>query len=121
MYIEDKNNPFHITIAEGDFGLILPIELTPEEGELITEDTNFQINIFKKINTEPLVSKVYSNIENDTIEFELTENESLLLKRGEYVYDLDWYQNGVFMCNILPKQKFSVIEKGKKVGGANES
>lgn len=121
MFIEDNKNPLRIIMTEGDFGLILSIEITPEEGELITQDTNFQINIFKEINEEPLISKTYSNIENNIIPFELTEEESLLLPVGKYIYDLDWYENGAFMCNIIAKEKYTVIEKGKKVGVESES
>ena len=30
---------------------------------------------------------------------------------GGYVYCLDWYQNGNFMCNIIPSAQFKVVDK----------
>lgn len=118
MFIENENYPLRITMTEGDFGITLPIELETEDEETITSDDSFVLNIFKEINSEPLVSKTYSNIQNNTIEFSLTEEESLLLPVGCYYYDLDWYQNNSFMCNLVPKESFRVVEKA---GAVNES
>lgn len=118
MFIENEAYPLRITMTEGDFGITLPIELITEDEETITNDDEFVIKIFKKINTEPLITKTYSNIENDTIEFSMTEQESLLLSVGDYYYDLDWYQNGIFMCNLVRAEGFVVEEKA---GVVNES
>ena len=118
MFIENEAYPLRITMTEGDFGITLPIELITEDEKIITSADEFVIKIFKKINTEPLVTKTYSNVENETIEFNLTEEESSLLPVGDYCYDLDWYQNGVFMCNLVRAETFVVEEKA---GVVNES
>ena len=118
MFIENESNPLRITMTEGDFGITLPIELIIEDKETISNYDNFVLNIYKTINSEPIVSKTYTDIQDNTIEFSLTEQESLLLPVGKYYYDLDWYQNEVFMCNLVAKENFSVIEKA---GVVNES
>lgn len=112
------NNPLGIEMVEGDFGLVLPIIIESDSGTIFGSEDEFTIKIFKSINTEPIINKTYSNITNNTIDFELTESESLLLPVGIYYYDLDWYENGVFMCNILAKENYVVLEKA---GIVNES
>jgi hypothetical protein len=119
MFIENEAYPLRITMTEGDFGITLPIEIETKKGETITENTDFIIKIFKKINTEPLISKTYSDIENNTIEFSLTQEESSRLPTGDYCYDLDWYQNGVFMCNLVRAEEFVVEEKAGGVNGSS--
>lgn len=98
-----------IKMTEGDFGIVLPIEIETET-ELIASDS-FSIKIFKDINTEPLITKTYSDIKNNTIDFKLTEEDSLKLKVGSYKYDLDWYQEGNFLQNIIAKANFKILEK----------
>lgn len=98
-----------ISMTEGDFGLILPIELEMDD-EIVAEDT-FSIKIFKKINEAPIVEKTYNNIAEKIINFQLTKEESELLKVGLYYYDIDWYQENSFLNNIIAKEKFRVIEK----------
>jgi hypothetical protein len=41
----------------------------------------------------------------------LTEEESALFPVGVYCYRLDWYQEGTFMCNIIPDAVFKVVDK----------
>lgn len=103
-----------ITMTEGDFGVALPIIISAEQ-ELTASD-KFSIKIYKDINTDPLISKEYSNLKDNTIEFKLTKEESLRLSPGKYLYDIDWYQDNSFLDNIVRKEKFIVIEKAEKVG-----
>ena len=98
-----------ISMTERDFGIVLPIEL--ELNSEITSKDNFSIKIFKKINEEPIIEKTYSNIIENTINFQLTEEESKLLEVGSYYYDIDWYQENSFLNNIIAKAKFKVSEK----------
>ena len=120
MFIENENYPLRITMIEGDFGIVLPIQLEVEDDETITDDDCFVVKIFKEINTEPLLIKNYSNIQNNTIEFNLTKEESSLLNVDEYYYDLDWYQNNTFLCNVIAKQTFIVKEKAGAVNESND-
>ena len=115
MFIEDEVNPLAIKFVEGDWGIILPINLKTEDGETITNSDNFVIKIFEKINEEPLIEKTFSNIQNNTIEFQLTEIDTEKLPVGNYFYDLDWYQDNNFLCNLIAKEKLVVIEKAGNV------
>ena len=113
-------NDLKINMTEGDYGIVLPITLITDE-ETITSDDSFVIKIFEEINGEPLVTKNYTDIQDNTIEFSLTEEETILLPVGSYYYDLDWYQNDVFMNNLIAKEYYEVVEKAAKVGGNNGS
>ena len=100
-----------IEMVEGDFGIVLPIKI---ENEKLNSDDKFRINIFKDSNETPIVTKEYSNTENNTIEFMLTKEESALLEVGNYVYNLDWFQEDNFLGNVLAKKKFKVKDKAGK-------
>lgn len=106
----------NISMIEGDYGITLPIKLvSPQE---MTSSDKFSFKIFKKKNTEPLISKEYENIADNTINFSLTEEESKLLSRGRYYYDLDWYQNSSFLGNLVAESYFDVKDKA---GAINEN
>lgn len=107
-----------LEMVEGDFGLILPIELETESQETISEIDSFSIKIFKETNSNPIVEKTYNNIQNQTIEFELTQQESSSLPVGTYYYDLDWFQGQNFLGNIVANAIFQVKEKA---GVVNEN
>lgn len=107
MFIEYDDDTT-IGMIEGDFGIVLPMEI---EGIEITAEDQFSIKIFKNINEEPIIPKTYSNISDNTINFELTKEESQLLKKGCYYYDLDWYQGNKFLGNLISNARFKVLEK----------
>ncbi len=116
LTISDRN-PLEIEMVEGDYGITLPIIIETED--TLSASDRFVLKIFKKINGDPLISKDYSNIQNNTINFELTETESLSLPVGRYFYDLDWYQNDVFMCNLVAHESYVVNEKAGAVNEGN--
>lgn len=103
-----------ITMIEGDFGIVLPITISAEQE--LTPSDKFSINIYKDLDGEALVSKEYSNLTDNTIEFKLTLEESLKLPVGNYIYDIDWYQDESFLANIVCRKKFIVLNKAGKVG-----
>ena len=106
-----NSNTFTIEMVEGDWGEVLPIELLNET----TEDDKFIINIFKNISSsEPLITKSFENIQNNTINFKLTEDESKLLKVGVYFYNIDWYQDDNFYTNIIASKTLKVKNKAGK-------
>ena len=107
MFI-DYDDDTTIGITEGDFGITLPIEI---EGIEISSNEQFDIKIFEKVNEPPILTKTFSNISNNTIEFKLTKEESELLKVGSYYYDIDWYEGENFLSNITAKAKFKVLDK----------
>lgn len=111
-----KTKGHKIEMTEGDFGIVLPFELILKEGETIDSGDVFKINIYKEINADPIVAKEYTNIQNNTIDFVLSENDTELLEVGSYYYDLDWYSGETLLNNIIPEEDFEVIEKAGKVG-----
>ena len=66
---------------------------------------------------QPLVDGGYvearyiDGIIENTVNLELTEQDTALLPVGAYVYSLDWYQSGNFMCNIIPYASLRVVDK----------
>ena len=108
MWVVNAPNDPNIKMAEGDFGIILPIKV---KGLNFSAADSIDIVIKSKFNGEDLIHKTYNNIENDTVPFELTEAESALLPIGQYVYRIDWYQNGNFMCNIIVQGTLKVVDK----------
>ena len=98
--------PNDISMARGDYGVQLPINM---DGFTFAQNDSVRIKI-KDRNTVVL-AKDFTNITNSTVNLELTRAESELLSVGEYKYSLDWYQNGHFMCNIIPFAVFKVEDK----------
>ena len=99
----------NLTMAEGDWGIALRTNLT---GMTFTENDQVKLVIKTAVNAEPpLIEKTYSDITGNAIDIELTQAESALLPVGSYVYRLDWFQNGVFMCNLIDKAKLKVVDK----------
>lgn len=103
MWIVNGND---LSMAEDDFGVILPITVN---GATFSNNDVLRITIGNNAQTA-IVTKTYTP-SNNTINFELTEAEAELLPIGTYLYSLDWYQNGVFMCNIIPRAIFRVVDK----------
>lgn len=118
MFTISKKSPYGIEMVEGDYGITLPITIEPENDEQFSTEDTFAIKIYKKINDEPIINAEYTEIENNTIPFELTQQDSALLPVGMYYYDLDWFQDGNFMCNIIARESFTVLEKA---GAISES
>lgn len=95
-------------MVEKDYGLALPVVI---EGTTLGENDTIKITVKKRIDGDVIIEKDYSNIQDNQLGFVLTEAESDLLPVGTYVYRLDWYQNGSFMCNIIPTGQFRVVNK----------
>ena len=95
-----------LSMAEGDWGVELPVTVSGA-----TFAANDSLKIVIKNGETTLVEKEYTNITQNTVKLELTEAESALLAIGVYVYRLDWYQDGAFMCNIIPVSTFKVVDK----------
>lgn len=102
-----------IEMTEGDFGLVLPIKIGGIE---LTESDEFSLKIFKEKDAEPVLTKTFKNIVNNTLELQFTQEESKKLEIGDYYYDLDWFQDDTFLSNILAGKKFVVKDKAGKVG-----
>lgn len=97
-----------ITMTAGDFGIELPIEVS---GTTLGASDTLAFTL-KKADTEtPVLTKTFTDIQDNTITLELTEEESASLQEGFYAYSLDWFQNGVFMCNLVTAALFMVVGK----------
>lgn len=97
-----------IKMTEGDYGIKLPITIS---GTTLTENDVIKFTLKDKLNGSVIIENDYSNIVQNTVNLELTAAESALLPVGDYVYSLDWYQGGTFMCNIIAIGKYKVVEK----------
>ena len=99
-----------IEMVEGDWGEELPLEIETESD--ITSSDKFIIEIFKDIRSrEPIITKNYENIQENTINFRLTQEESEKLKVGTYFYNIDWYKENSFLSNIVKSKMFKVTDK----------
>lgn len=99
MWSVDENE---ITMCEGDYGIDLPISI---EGAELSVGDSLMITIKDVINGTEYLQKSFTD------SLSLTAAESAQLPVGKYVYALDWYRNSTFLCNIIPKSKFTVVDK----------
>ncbi len=97
-----------LKMTEGDWGIKLPVTIS---GTTFTENDDLLFTLKDGMNGNTILTKTFSNISQNTVQLELTEAESELLTVGSYVYSLDWYQDGAFMCNIIPNALFRVVDK----------
>lgn len=99
-------NGITLNMTESDWGVKLPVTVT---GVTFTANDSVRIKIQRGETT--IIEKEYTNITQNTFDLEFTEAESALLSVGSYLYSLDWYQHGAFMCNIIPRGLFVVGDK----------
>ena len=97
-----------LSMTEGDFGIILPVTIN---GAMLEADDSIRLTIKDTQNGDAIITKEFTAIVDNTFDFEISETETALLKVGVYFYSLDWFQNGNFMCNIIPCAKFKVVDK----------
>lgn len=96
----------NISMARGDFGIELPIVVS---GATFGENDELRVKITR--NGETVLAKAFGNIQQNTVNLVLTEAETGLLPVGAYRFSLDWYQDGVFMCNVIESAGFRVVAK----------
>ncbi len=92
-------------MCEGDWGVELPIPLIG-----VTLTANDAIRFTLKIGEET-ITKDFTNISQNTFYLEFTEEEAAAIPVGVYQYSLDWYQNGAFLCNLIPSAVLRVVDK----------
>lgn len=103
-----KSKDIEISMAEGDYGIKLPITI---HDVVFSSSDSIKITIKTRLNGEDILEKTFDDIQDNTIQLEFTKQESDKLPVGVYVYRLDWYQNGVFMCNVVLCSPFKVVDK----------
>lgn len=101
-------NRHDLTMAEGDYGLALPVRVT---GATFAGGDSIRFTFSATLNGTPILIKEFTNIEDNTVLLEFTQEESELFRVGVFYYALDWYKDGVFMCNIIPQALFKVVDK----------
>ena len=97
-----------IDMTAGDFGIELPIAIS---GVTLGANDSILFELKKEYNKRTVFTEEFTNIVNNTVNLVLTEEDSEDLPVGDYVYNLDWYQDGEFMCNIVNGEKFRVVAK----------
>ena len=97
-----------LQMTEGDYGVDLPIVI--KGPEFSSSDTiNFVVKT--SVNGTQKLSKTFTNITDNIVNVRLSSSDASSLPVGTYVYTLDWYRSGSFMCNIIPYAIFKVVEK----------
>lgn len=99
MWSVDEND---ITMCEGDYGIELPMTI---EGAELEENDYLKIIIKDTMNGTQKLNIDFTDA------LSLTADQSSQVPVGKYVYSLDWYHNSAFLCNIIPKAKFTVVDK----------
>lgn len=97
----------NISMAEGDFGISLPARVI---GATVSTSDSIKFTFKTHMNGTTILEKDCVPADN-AVTLVFSEAESGLFTVGNYVYKADWYQNGVFMCNIVPCGLFKVVDK----------
>ena len=105
MWYVNGNN---LQMAEGDFGIRLPVTINGTE---IGAEDSLKFTFKAKKNGTVLLEKIYGNVVDNTVELEFTEEQSNRFGVGTYVYSLDWYRDGSFLCNIIENAFLKVGDK----------
>lgn len=103
-----KVNWLNISMVENDFGIELPMTIN---GVTFGAQDSVKLTIKDANNGNTVLEKTFSDISDNTIGIVLTSAESELFTVGSYVYCLDWYQDNVFLCNIIESATFTVVDK----------
>ena len=96
----------NMSMVHGDYGVGLDIDL---KGRTIVSTDSAKITI--KQNGTAVVTKTFTNIQDNKITLQLTSSDAEALTPGLYLYDLDWYQGGVFQYTITHNAEFRVVKK----------
>ena len=97
-----------LEMCEGDYGIALPFAVS---GAQLGNSDTLKFTFKQKRNGTTVLEKTYNGITNNTVYLEFTEAESALLVPGCYVFSLDWYQDGSFLCNIIENGILKVGDK----------
>ena len=104
MWTVNGNN---IKMAEHDYGIALTVAIG---GTTFSASDKLKFTFKKSMNGSTVLTKELTPNQN-RIDLVFTEAESALFPIGDYVYALDWYQDGEFMYNVIPCASFKVVDK----------
>ena len=109
MWNLKNKNSADLTMTEGDYGVEISFLI---EGVSVSKLDTIELTVKKERNGKSILEKDFViNDDLETFDLVLTEDESMLLKAGSYIYKLDLYRDGVFMCNIVNNAKLKVEDK----------
>ena len=100
---------YNLIMTEDDFGIELPFEIQIDDH--LGANDMVRIVIKDTVHGEDLIVKEFSQITGDTVRLVLTEQDSAKLPIGNYVYRLEWYQNGSFMGCLIDVGGLKVVKK----------
>ena len=100
-------NSNNLIMCEGDYGVELPITIS---GVTFAQTDALKFTFKSKVNGDTILEKTYTPNQNK-VTLVLTYEETALFPVGNYVYSLDWYQDGAFLCNVIPTAAFKVVDK----------
>jgi hypothetical protein len=100
-------NGQNLSMAEGDYGVELPLTIS---GIDLGASDYIKVSFKDKKNGNVILEKEFNEFNENTVNIVFTESESALFPVGIYVYRLDWYQAGNFMCNIIECANFKVVD-----------
>lgn len=106
MSWEVKGNNLEMT--QGDYGVQLPYTL---KGPTLTSSDAVKFTLKDGVGGPVILEKTFTNISNNVVNLELTAADTAKLQPRSYVYNLDWYQDGNFMYNIIGNASFKVVGK----------
>lgn len=95
-------------MVEGDYGITLPVVIS---GVTLGANDTVKLTVKRQPDFTAVVEKTFDNIQDNTVNLVFTEEESAKLKPRDYLYVLDWYQSGSFLCNIIPSGSLKVVNK----------
>lgn len=98
----------NLKMTVGDYGVELPLTIS---GTTLTASDEIKFTAKHKQTGSTILEKTFSNISANTVNLVLTKKDSNQFRVGEYRYSLDWYQDNVFMCNIIPDAQLMVVNK----------
>lgn len=97
-----------LEMTEGDYGIELPVTVN---GATLGENDTLSFTFKAAADGEVLLEKEYTPDDN-VVFLKFTEEESALFEANRtYSYSLDWYQEGEFLCNVIPRGNFRVVNK----------
>lgn len=103
MFIE-LDEPLGVGMYQGDFGEVLPINIT--EGEILEGDVlRF---IIQDLAHNDIINKIVE-VSDNSFGFKLTEEETKLLKEGNYLWGLKQYRDDLLIDTLSANNKFKVI------------
>lgn len=98
------DNPLDIQMYKNDFGEILTINII--EGEILEQDTlRF---IIQDNSHNDIINKIVE-VNDNSFEFSLTEEETKLLKEGIYRWGLKQYRDNILVDTLTANNKFKVV------------